>query len=64
MNLQGHRKDASQSRPGYLYLDSAQVWLSCQAIVWISVLAEIVLGFANLVPIAIIKFANQSTCRA
>ena len=42
MNLQGHRNDASESRPGYLYLtslvclDSTSVWLSCQPIIWIS----------------------------
>ena len=42
MNLQGHRNDAGESRPvamPLVCLDSAGVWLSCQAIIWISVLA-------------------------
>ena len=56
MNLQGHRNDASESRPCYVLnfvalslvcLDSARVWLSCQAIIRISVLAELFCIFAN-----------------
>ena len=56
MNLQGHRNDAGESRLGYLYvalpfvwLDSAGVWPSSQAIIWISVLAGLFRGFANQV---------------
>ena len=54
MNLQGHRNDASESRPAWLFvalslvhLDSAGVWLSCQAIIWISVLVGLFRVFAN-----------------
>ena len=39
MNLKGHRNDAGESRPVSLpleCLDSIGVWLSCQAIIWIS----------------------------
>ena len=56
MNLLGHRNDAGESRPGYIFvalplvcLDSAGVWLSCQAIIWILVLAGLFRGFANQV---------------
>ena len=56
MNLQGHRNDAGDSRPGYVfvplplvYLDSAGVWLSCQAIIWILVLVGLFWVFANQV---------------
>ena len=52
----GSQNDAGESRPGYLYvalplvcLDSAGVWLSCQAIIWISVLAGLFQVFANQV---------------
>ena len=37
MNLQGHRNDAGESRPVSLplvYLDSAGMWFSCQAIIF------------------------------
>ena len=45
MNLQGHRNDANESRPGYLLLShwclhSARVWLSCQAIIGILFLRD------------------------
>ena len=43
INLQGQKNDACESRPGCLSLalslvclDSARVWLSCQAIKWIA----------------------------
>ena len=56
MNLQGHRNDAGKSRPAWLFvalalvhLDSARVWLSYQAIIWISILARLLQDFANLV---------------
>ena len=44
MDLQGQKNAACESRPGHLYLslvylNSARVRLSCQAIKWISVLA-------------------------
>ena len=53
MNLQGHRNDANESRPGYFValslvcVDSVRVWLSCQAIIGISVLAGLFRVFAN-----------------
>ena len=46
MDLQGQENAACESRPTYLLalslvcLDSARVWLSCQAIKWISDYAE------------------------
>ena len=46
MNLKGHRNDASESKPGSL-MDSARDWLSCQAIIWISVLTGLFQVFAN-----------------
>ena len=49
MNLQGHRNDGSGSRPGSAIGVSAGVWLSCQAIIWISVLAGLLRVFANQV---------------
>ena len=51
MNLQGHRNDASDlcicSSLVGVYLDSARVWLSCQVIIGISVLAGLFRDFAN-----------------
>ena len=51
MNLQGHKiNDVSESRPvslSLVCLDGAKAWLSCQAITWISVLAELLWVFAN-----------------
>ena len=53
MNLQGYRNDASESKPrlfvalSFVCLDSARVWLSCQAIIGISVLAGLFWVFAN-----------------
>ena len=54
MDLQGHKNAACESRSGYISLalslvclDSAGVWLSCQAINWISVLARLFQVLAN-----------------
>ena len=46
----GSQNDANESRPVVLslvYVDSAKVWLSCQAIIGISVLVELFWVFAN-----------------
>ena len=54
MNLQGHRNDAIESRPGYLKLYDWCVWIvqECDfhvSIIWISVLVGLFRVFANRV---------------
>jgi len=63
MNLQGHRNEAG-GKQTWLFvalplvcLDSAGVWLSCQAIIWISVLA-------GLLPVLAIQVTYACTCTA
>ena len=57
MNLQGQKNVACETRPGPV-IGVSEVWLSCQAIKWISVLAGLCRVLAN--PVTFIMHTHYS----